>query len=194
MNDYRFLSSFTVEQVMKDTDIPAQGPAIAGAVDLATAVDMLIEHPVYAVTRGDERIGRVDRSCINSLPFRCWIFGILTAVEMGLKNRHLVGEFWRTHIGAERLEKARALKQERNRRGQDVNTVECLQFGDLARLHLQQDSVRWFDFASKRRAKSTFRQIELLRNNVAHAQDLGDDDWPLLATIAQALPRIVTSD
>lgn len=114
----------------------------------------------------------VDKHCLDTIPFRSWMFGVLSALEMCLRTDMGKGDAWREILTPERIEKAQQIKAERARRGEKANTIDCIQFGDLAGYATR--DKRWFDvfdFGSRRKAKKLFRRLEMLRNALAHSQE-----------------------
>jgi hypothetical protein len=49
-----------------------------------------------------------------------------------------------------------------------------------------------FGFESMRLAKRAVKDLESLRNNLAHAQDLLTHDWATIVTIATRLNKVMT--
>ena len=96
-------------------------------------------------------------------------------------------------VSKARLGKARALYEERLRRGQACQLLDCLQFSDLAQVLLDDaEEVRAFGFASKAVAKRAIKDFESLRNNLAHAQDIVTYDWAQIARLAQRMEGYVS--
>ena len=154
-------------------------------------VHVLTVHPYAFVTVLGEVTGVIGRGDINKPVARMWLFGIITAVETALI--HLVSdifpnESWRDRIPPGRLEKAMALHQERERRQQPCLLLECLQLSDKAQLLIEHpDGTKLFGFSSRRAALRGFRELESLRNNLAHSQDIATYDWAAIARIAEQL-------
>jgi len=47
-------------------------------------------------------------------------------------------------------------------------------------------------FQSKRLAKQVSRELESLRNNLAHAQDIVTHDWPQIARMAKRFEKMLS--
>ena len=66
-----------------------------------------------------------------------WLFGMITVLEMRflhLIDANFSDESWARYLSPARLEKARQLQAERQRRGQDARLLDCLQFSDKAQI------------------------------------------------------------
>jgi hypothetical protein len=104
---------------------------------------------------------------------RSWPFGILTFLEIRARDLIRNDPDWRDLISENRLEKARAIKDERARRGRLMSTVDALQFGDIGWLAVRYDGwYEYFGVESKKQAKKLVKQLESLRNALAHSQDI----------------------
>lgn len=186
-----FLARTTVADIAGPMpEFVASGPVmlrqIAYDASLCELVEQLDQTPMMAVVDGRQVVGVVDRTCCDRLPFRCWLFGLITLLEDRIRNNLAHAEQWRDALSPDRLAKARELKAERQRRGQQADTLSSLQFGDLAMANTRIDRQGWWAGVTSRRAqKRVFRQLELLRNDLAHSQCISDSNWPAVVTISQ---------
>jgi hypothetical protein len=79
-------------------------------------------------------------------------------------------------------------RDERRRRGQECQLLDCVQFSDVAQILLDEpQALRAFGFESKAAAKRVIKEFESLRNNLAHAQDIITYDWAQIARMAQTI-------
>ena len=162
---------------------------------LQTALEVLDTHPLAFVAT----LGTVDavvrREDVQRPPARMWLFGMITLIEMQfgrwIEERH-PQESWRGLLSPARLAKARELGAERRRRGQQPALLDCLQLGDKLDIVIQDDEVlREMGFASRRQAKLAAKDLQSLRNNLAHTQDIVSHDWPMVVRLARRTERIV---
>jgi hypothetical protein len=139
--------------------------------------------------------GVISRDDINSPIVRMWLFGIITIIEMSLMRwirTDYPGDAWRTALSASRLEKALALFEERRRRNQSCELLDCLQLSDKAQVLLGDPSfLDWMGVESKRVAKGRIKEVESLRNNLAHAQDIVAHDWAQIARMAHRVEELL---
>ncbi len=138
--------------------------------------------------------GYVTRGHLNSPVTRMWLFGIITLFEMRmirLIQKYFPNESWRSAIPEARLEKAIRLQQERSRRHQQSTLIECLQLADKGQILLEHPlGLKLLDIESKASAKQVIKNIESLRNNLAHGQDIVKYDWASIAVIADRVEEI----
>ena len=95
---------------------------------------------------------------------------------------------WQSVIASERLLKAQQMQQERQRRNQHCSLIDCLQLSDKARIAIEHPQIlEMFGFDSKRSGKQAIKNLESLRNNLSHAQDIVTHDWAQIARMSQRM-------
>jgi hypothetical protein len=164
---------------------------VTGEATFSDVVHVLTRHDFCFVTTLGEVIGVICRDDINKPMVRMWLFGLITMMEMLLVQmiqRTYPDESWQAVMSPERLEKARAMQAERQRRNQHCSLIDCLQMSDKARITIKHPRLlEAFGFDSKRTAKRVVKSLESLRNNLSHAQDIVTHDWAQIARMAQRL-------
>jgi hypothetical protein len=142
-----------------------------------------------------EVTGVICRRDIESPIVRMWLFGIITVIEMGIAARIRQvwpnGE-WTRLLSPGRLMKAEELLAMRNQRGQSCGLIDCLQLSDKAQI-LMEDPVQRqeFGFDTKGAAKRVVKELESLRNHLAHAQEIVTHDWPQIVRMTQRIEELV---
>jgi hypothetical protein len=133
--------------------------------------------------------GIVARADLQKPVVRMWLFGVVTLIEMrfmDLIEAHCPGDSWKEYLSEARLQKARALLDERSRRDQALRLFDCLQFSDKGQIVARNEAVRKLTiFPSRRRAEEVVKRLEQLRNNLAHAQDILSVDWPVIVELCE---------
>ncbi len=176
------LRHFTVDQV------------VYGTSTFTDVIHVLTRHDYCFVTVLGNVAGIISRDDINKPMVRMWLFGIVTMVEMALvkliHERFPKGK-WEAHVSAGRLQKARDIQQERQRRNLYCDLIDCLQLPDKAQI-LVEDTVAMerLGMESKSAAKRVIKELESLRNHLAHAQDIVKHDWPQIARLSMRIEKI----
>ena len=138
--------------------------------------------------------GVVIKEDIQHPYMRMWLFGIITMLEMEtepLIERIWPDGAWKTLVSDGRLAKAEALLTERKRRNQHSTLLACLQFSDKMQVLLEDERFfQTFAFPSKKAARTICKELESLRNNLAHAQDIVSHDFAQVARIAQRIESL----
>jgi hypothetical protein len=88
-------------------------------------------------------------------------------------------------------EKTLALQAERERLRQPCDLLDCLQFGDKVAILLNDPSFpAMFGFATRSAARQGMNELQALRNNLAHTQDIVTHDWVQIARLAREVVRV----
>lgn len=164
-----------------------EGGEPSGALGFAEAALAIEEHGTFSLPSG----GQMERGSIDSLRFRSWLFGVLTLLELRARDLIRRDPDWRSLISESRLDKAHLVKDERARRGRMMATVDALQFGDVGWLAVRYDG--WYDYfgvQSKKAAKQLVKRLELLRNALAHSQDIVTHEWETVLAVARSVVAI----
>lgn len=171
---------------------PAQ--VLQGDAPLSEVIHVLTRYDVCFVTAMGEVAGVIARGDMQQPVVRMWLFGIITLLELELLER--IRDLWpdgswTQRLSAGRLDKAQALLEERRRIGQHVDLADCLQLSDKARIVLEDEQQRSaFGLRTKGAAQRVIKDLESLRNNLAHAQDIISHDWPQIARLAQRIEEM----
>ena len=141
---------------------------------------------------------KVSREQMQGPVTRMWLFGIVTSVELVVTERiRAAGDTlaWTPLLTLARLEKAKALQQARAQLGRPVPLLDCLQLSDKIRIGLALDDVPrpLLRGASKAESQRLARDLEDLRNSLAHAQDIVTHDWAQIARLAKRLDELASS-
>ncbi len=167
------------------------GQIVQDESPLAEVIHVLGLHQ-YAFLRTVGGIsGYISRNEVNKPEFRMWLFGIITFLEMEITEtikEGFPGDSWQSLISESRLNKAKELRKERQRRGESCDLVDCLQYTDKGRILLKNEAVvAKMHFDSRSAAKQVLKELESLRNNLAHSQDIGSQNWDLIALMSYTL-------
>ena len=102
---------------------------------------------------------------------------------------------WQSQITPGRFKKAVALHAERQRRGSECGLLDCLQVKDKADI-LVSDSASFaaLGLHSRREADRFTRDIEKLRNHLAHAQELESEHLATAARLASSIHSILRAE
>jgi CBS domain-containing protein len=168
---------------------------LSGNAHLSELVVALDQVPYFFVNFLGEISGIITRADLDDPPVRMWLFGLITLIEMRfltLIKRRFPEDGWQQYLSNNRLEKAAALKQERQRRKQDPQLLECLQFSDKAQIVIRDEQLRQqIGFQYRRQAEQAIKNLEKLRNNLAHAQDIVSLDWQTIVNLSENLEAVI---
>jgi hypothetical protein len=149
----------------------------------------LNQNPFVFITTFGRVGGIVTRADLQKPPVRMWLFGIVTLIEMRfaeLIELHCPADAWKKHVSEARLQKAQALLEERSRRNQRLELFDCLQFSDKGQIVARNEAIRKETiFTSRGQAETAVKNLEKLRNNLAHAQDIVTTDWDTIIQLCE---------
>lgn len=150
------------------------------------------------VTIFDEVSAIVTYQDLEKPPVRMFLFGMITVLEMVVTravDAGFPGDGWKAHVSPGRLAKARELQEERRRRGTDARLLDCLQFSDKGQLALRLpavDPTRVLAM-SRKAAQRAIKELEELRNNLAHGQEIVRRSWPRIVMFSSRLDVLLDS-
>jgi hypothetical protein len=153
-------------------------PETASLVDVVRSLAInrqcfitILDQPTAIITLDD----------LEKPPMRMFLFGIITISEMMMTDflrSKYTDTSWHGLLSENRLFKAKALKEERDRRGHPVELIDCLQYGDKGWLLSYDEEFRQqMGFASRREMREALKEMETLRNNLAHTQAIIPSGW-----------------
>jgi len=168
---------------------------VQGSSTFADVIHVLTRHDYCFVKLLDNVGGVISRDDINKPMVRMWLFGTVTMIEMGLVQliqERFPADSWQPLVSAGRLDKARAIQTERQRRNQYCELIDCLQLSDKGQI-LMEDATMLdrLGFDSRSAAKRVVKELESLRNHLAHAQDIVTHDWAQIARMTKRMEEIV---
>ena len=123
---------------------------------------------------GPDVKGIVTLADLNKPPIRVYIFGLVSLLDMHLQFwvRHVyTNDSWKQHLSDSRLEHANEILEERQKRNEQIDLLDCLQFCDLRDLVIRHENLRKkLDFKSKKKGEKFLKKAEKLRDILAHSQ------------------------
>jgi hypothetical protein len=168
---------------------------ISDAASLADAVLGLAEAPRLFVRVLGTVGGIITISDLQKPPLRMWLFGMITLMEMRMTRLielKCPDDGWRQYLSENRLQKAEALLEERRRRSQDLDLLDCLQISDKGQIVARSEELRGLtQMPSRRQAEQIVRMLESLRNNLAHSQDIISGDWETIVALCKDMERVI---
>lgn len=197
----QFAGAFNASDIadpVEEGDAAARSAAatqrVAHDASLSSVVQVLDRHDACYVTRQGEVVARVDRAQMQGPVVRMWLFGIVTTIEWMITDdiRAASEVDWTGMISPGRLSKARGLQDARAAAGRKVQLLDCLQLADKIAIHRRIDSRPrpLLSGASASDSQRLVRDLEGLRNSLAHAQDIVTHDWTQIVRIARRLEEL----
>jgi len=172
----------------------ARGQVLAAKASLNDVVQVLTRYEYCFVSIMDGVAGVISRKDMEKPVVRMWLFGILTMMEMNVSEfiRIQLADQWQDFCSQSRIKKARELQTERLRLGQQADLLDCLQLTDKAKIFIAAvGDTEHLGFSSKGEADKFARELEGLRNHLAHGQLIADSNWPQIVGLAGRLEGVI---
>jgi hypothetical protein len=149
---------------------------IASTTSLVELLPLLRTRPYLFILDRTKVNGLVTRADLEKSPVRMLLFGIVSLLEMYLLSMVRIcypGESFRERLKPNRLAKAEGVLAARTDRDEDIDLADCLKLVDKYELLVQVPGLlEFFRLGEVRAALKDFKKMELLRDNLAHGQDL----------------------
>ena len=162
---------------------------------LSDVIHVLTNFSFCFVTLENTIIGAIGRADIEKPVVRMWLFGMIILVEMTLMEvirNDLPDGSWQRLLSEGRLEKATRLQEERKRRNLKGDLLDCLQFSDKLQVAMVGlPSLKESGFPSVSTTKKVIKEMESLRNSLAHGQDITSSNWPQIARMTSRLHTLL---
>lgn len=147
---------------------------------LLKAFRMLIAQRRYFIKDEEGNLSYiVTRTDLDKIPLRIGFFGLISLLETHLKDmiRKQLPQ-WEESLTENRLSQARSLYEWKKGRKEEIDLVQCLQFGDLGSIFSKHQRFKNFDaHLSRERFVQTMNDIGKLRDALAHFQSHLGFSW-----------------
>jgi PAS domain S-box-containing protein len=168
---------------------------VAAGSSIIDVIDVLTRHDWCFVSQLGTVVGAIERDDLHKPAVRMWLFGIITMAEIEFTERirrKWPEEGWSKLLSPQRMEKARQLFADRERSGRECQLLDCLQLGDKLEIVIADPfELAALGIPSANAGRRISRQIEHLRNHLAHAQDFVEEDWPQIVRFARRVRQML---
>jgi hypothetical protein len=171
------------------------GQVLVAGSSLTEVIEVLTHYDWCFVSVLGTVVGMISRKDMEKPAVRMWLFGIVTVAELEFTERvrqKWANESWRSLLSQQRLEKAKQLYGERERRNEKCQLVDCLQLADKMEILMSDPSeLAALGISTQGTARRASKHIESLRNSLAHAQSFVAQDWPQVVRLARRIQQMV---
>ena len=133
---------------------------------------------------------------IEKTPVRMYLFGLVSLIEMAMLNlikKVYPSDEWKDSLRDSRVAKARELLGQRTQLNAELDLADCLQFCDKRDILKVHAGFLTIVGMKKREWDRTLKQVEKLRNELAHSQSLVKNMWPALAQTSKTSQTLLHS-
>jgi hypothetical protein len=172
----------------------ARSQVVAARSSLREVIEVLTRHDRCFVSVLGNVVGIISRSDLHKPAVRMWLFGILTVAELEFTERirkKWPDDAWIGLLAQQRVERAKRLRTERERRKEKCQLLDCLHLSDKIEILISDPSeLAALGIPSASAARRASDQIESLRNSLAHARDFVEKDWPQVVRLARRIHQV----
>ncbi len=162
---------------------------------LVQAILAMRETPYLFVESLGQVNGIVTLGDIQKAPVRMWLFGLISLTEMQLLRvirATYPHNTWQQYLSDMRLGIAQEMLKRRQASNAEIDLADCLQFCDKRDILLKSEKLhRVLHPESKNQGEKLLKDLEVLRNNLAHAQDIVTGQWPKTADLAEEAEQLL---
>ncbi len=162
---------------------------------LVQAILAMRDTPYLFVESLGQVNGIITLGDIQKAPVRMWLFGLISLMEMQLLRvirETYPLDAWQQYLSETRLTIAREMLERRQASNAEIDLADCLQFCDKRDIFLKSDRLHPILHSdSKNRGEKLLKDLEALRNNLAHAQDIVTGQWPQTADLAEEAEQLL---
>ncbi|MYF10475.1 MAG: hypothetical protein F4229_05750 [Gammaproteobacteria bacterium] len=181
-------------RVEGDFDALTEDQVIGGEASILEFVLSAISQPARLVVSGGEIVGMVCLADLQKLPVRAALFGLVTALEMVMAERiqatcHEDSGEWLGLLSPGRRRKLKEKVVSLRKSDSFVSEILATEFADKADIIVKLSVLE----GSKTKVREQLRDIEKLRNSLAHASPFGTtrDAAEKVPHTVEAISRII---
>ncbi len=168
---------------------------LSAARPISEVMEALRGNAHLFILRFDQVDSIVTRGDLQKAPVRMRLFGLVSLLEMQLLRliRLRFGEEgWQKLLTDTRIKAAGKVHEDRQNRKEQIQLSDCLQFCDKRDIILKTpELLDALGFKSKNGAEKLLKDLENLRDHLAHAQDIVTGRWPELANLAKQAEELL---
>jgi predicted transcriptional regulator len=149
---------------------------VSDSTPLINVLTLLRDRKRVFILTENNVTGIITRADLQKPPIRILLFGLVSLLEIHLSylvRRFYPNDSWKEKLSKRRIDDAKAMMEQRTSRNEKMDLVDCLQFCDkryLATAH--PDICRMLHFESSNLGNKLLKDIEKLRDKLAHSQDI----------------------
>lgn len=169
---------------------------VSESTPLIDTLFFLKEKDRVFILEGNSVTKVVTLADLQKPPVRMLLFGLISLLEMHLYriiNDLFPDNTWKKHLSSHRIQLAEELFSLRKSRNEAIQLCDCLQICDKRDIVLNESPLReLLGIESKSKGKTYFKQLEGLRNNLAHAQNLTtQNSWDELFLVLEQTEKLL---
>jgi len=177
----------------------SEDEVVTSDAPLHEAVNILAKQPYIFVReqQSGDIFGIITRADLYKHAFRIWLYGLISVLEIHmfeLIRLSYPGESWTHKLSWHRRRKVRKIHNKRKKRNEDIELLYCTEFCDKKILiHKSKVALKATGFGSKSKFAKSLKNIEELRNEVAHSCKVSKKRWEDVSELCKQAESIINN-
>lgn len=159
---------------------------ISDSTPLLELLPILKKKSRIFVLHASEIVGIVTVSDLQKPTFRMLLFGLISILETHtteLIKEKFPNESWVKFLNSKRMAKVNELFQQRKENNEEIDLCDCIQFGDGRDILKKGKLIHKINFKSNEDFVKFFKNIENLRDLLAHSQSIESERYSWIQII-----------
>jgi len=157
----------------------------------------LAKKPHLFVKASDEIVGIITRADLHKPAFRIWLFGLISVLEIHmfeLIHRTYPENGWKDKLPETRKGKLKEVYETRKISNEEIDWLSCCEFCDkrtiIEKNHVALEAT---GFKSTRDFSKNLKDIESLRNEIAHSCKVSKARWETVSELCKIIESLIAN-
>jgi len=162
---------------------------------LTEVVYHLAKTPYIFVKISDEVAGIVTQADLHKPAVRIWLYGLISILEIHmfeLIRRTYPKNDWIDKLCKERKEKLSEIYEARKKSNEEIDLLYCTEFCDKRTIIEKSEfALKATGFTSAKDFSKNLKQIEVLRNEIAHSCKVSKAQWETVSELCKKIESLI---
>jgi CBS domain-containing protein len=194
INGYAYSSDLAKGQIIKYLKKFDQRELLSDTASITEALKMMTNSNHIFVLSFGSVAGIITRGDLQKIPIRMWLFSLISLIEMQMLRiirKRYPGKSWEELIHPDRYKKVEEYFINLKKKNEEIELVDCLQFCDKREIILKTEDILEKLKCSKTKFCELLEDLENLRNNLDHAQNMITDGWSSIIKLSKEAEELL---
>ena len=194
INGYAYSSNLAKGQLIKYMKKFKQSELLSDTASISKVFKMMEYFDRIFVLSFGSVAGIITRGDLQKIPIRMWLFSLISLIEMQMLRiirERYPGKSWEELIHPERYKKVDEYFKNLKKKNEEIELVDCLQFCDKREIILKTEDILEKFKCSKTKFCELLEDLEELRNNLDHAQNIITDGWSSIIKLSKKAEELL---
>jgi hypothetical protein len=162
---------------------------------ITEVVHHLAKTPYIFVKISDEVVGIVTRADLYKPAIRIWLYGLISILEihmLELIRKTFPDGKWKRCLSGKRQEKMLNIYEDRRKHNEEIEKIYCMEFCDKRTIIEKSEvALKATGFTSVEDFSKNLKQIESLRNEIAHSCKVSKTQWETVSELCKKIEFLI---